>query len=81
MFYIFHTASIKRVPPLIFKGGYIGLSSAQPECVTSSVTGTVSRTPGKFSNECSPSAIILEVRTAVSFAIFPPHGGERVHKI
>ncbi|CAB4037133.1 ATP-dependent RNA helicase DDX1, partial [Paramuricea clavata] len=46
-----------RYPP---KGGYIGLSSARPECVTSSKTGIVSRTPGKFNNECSPSAIILE---------------------
>ncbi|XP_028392095.1 ATP-dependent RNA helicase DDX1-like [Dendronephthya gigantea] len=46
-----------RYPP---KEGYIGLSSARPGCVTSSTTGTVSRSPGKFSNECSPSAIILE---------------------
>ena len=46
---------------LILQGGYIGLCSARPECVTSSKTGTVSRTPGKFTNKCSPSAIILEV--------------------
>ena len=45
--------------------GYIGLSSARPDCITSSQTGVVSRTPGKFKNKNSPSAIIIEVSECV----------------
>lgn len=46
-----------KYPP---KGGYIGLSSAHPSCVTSAKTGVVSRIPGKFNNKSSPLAIIVE---------------------